>query len=398
MFNSTWFYSSLWLLIVASLLGSPSLAAISMLILLTAGMAWLWNRASLQRVGYERTLSETRVSPGETVTLTVRVANRKALPLAWLEALDEFPARLPLVKGKVVKSINPLVAVLGHAMALRWYERLTWRYEVLAAARGYYAFGPVTFRSGDPFGFFESSAAQSPVDHLIVYPRIVALDRLGIPTRQPFGEVRSQERIFEDVSRTIGIRDWQQGDDLHRIHWKATARRQSLQVRVFEPSSTLNVAIFLNVATLPETWEGSDPELLEEAIVVAASLANYGLESRCQVGLYANTSLPESDQPIRIPPGRKPGQLTTILEALAKVTAFPIAPLELILATEAGRLPWGSTVVVVSAIVPEGLLAGIIRLRDAGHRITLAALTDKVPTEALRGVQVFRPTIPPAKT
>jgi hypothetical protein len=69
----------------------------------------------------------------------------------------------------------------------------------------------------------------------------------------------------------------------------------------------------------------------------------------------------------------------------------------LILATEAGRLPWGSTVVVVSAIVPEGLLAGIIRLRDAGHRITLAALTDKVPTEALRGVQVFRPTIPPAK-
>ncbi len=398
MFNSTWFYSTSWLLIVAILLGSPPLAAISMLILLTAGVAWVWNRFSLERVGYQRTLSETRVSPGETVTLTVRVANHKALPLAWLEALDEFPARLPLIKGKAVKSMNPLIAILGHAMSLRWYERLTWHYELLAAARGYYSFGPLVFRSGDPFGFFERTDRRTGVDHLIVYPRIVPLEQLGIQTRQPFGDVRSQERIFEDVSRTIGIRDWQQGDDLHRIHWKATARRQSLQVRIFEPTSTLNVAIFLNVATLPETWEGSDPALLEETIVVAASLANYGLESRCQVGLYANTSLPESDQPIRIPPGRKPGQLTDILEALAKITPFPIAPLELILSAEAGRLPWGATVVVVTAIVPEGLLSGIIRLRDAGHRVTLCALTDKVPTEALRGVRIIRPTIPPVKS
>jgi uncharacterized protein (DUF58 family) len=220
----------------------------------------------------------------------------------------------------------------------------------------------------------------------------VELENLGLPSKQPFGEVRSRERIFEDVSRNVGIRDWQQGDERRRIHWKATARRQSLQVRVYEPTSTLNVAIFLNVATLAETWEGSDPQLLESAITTAASLANFALENRYPAGLYVNTSLPNSDQPIRIAPGRSPGQLTTILEALAKVTPFPIVPLEDLLNAECNRLPWGVTLVVVSAIVPDPLLATLVRLRDAGHRLTLATLSAEAPSEALNGINVMRVT------
>lgn len=392
MFTSAWFFNALWILVLAGILQEPALAAVGILLLLTAGITWLWNHFCLAHVSYERVFSEPRVFPGEHVALTVRLANRKILPLAWLETVDEFPARLPLIKGKVVQSANPLVATLSHAVSLRWYERISWRYEFLAAARGYYPFGPVNVRSGDPFGFFETGERAPKVDHLIVYPRVVELENLGLPAKQPFGEVRSRERIFEDVSRTVGIRDWQQGDEQRRIHWKATARRQGLQVRVFEPTSTLNLAIFLNVATLPETWEGSDPELLEAAITTAASLANFALQSRCPAGLYVNTSLPNSDQPIRIPPGRSLAQLTTILEALAKVTAFPIVPLEDLLNAESGRLPWGVTLVIVSAILPESLLAALVRLRDAGHRLTLATVGATAPADALHGINVLRVT------
>jgi uncharacterized protein (DUF58 family) len=390
MFSSAWFYAALVVLFLAAVLREPAVAAVAILLLLTAGLAWLWNHFCLSRLSYERVFSELRVFPGEQVDLTVRVANRKILPLAWLETTDEFPARLPLVKGKVTQSANPLVGNLSHSVSLRWYERISWRYEFVAAARGYYPFGPVSLRSGDPFGFFESDEKLTGVDHLIVYPRLVDLENLGLPTKQPFGEMRSHERIFEDVSRTVGIRDWQQGDERRRIHWKATARRQALQVRVYEPTSTLNVAIFLNVATLPETWEGSDPELLEAAITAAASLADFALQSRCPTGLYANTSLPNSDQPIRIPPGRSPAQLTTILEALAKVRAFPIAPLEDLLNAECGRLPWGVTLVIVSASLPESLLATLVRLREAGHHLTLATIGVDAPAEGLQGIHVIR--------
>ena len=67
------------------------------------------------------------------------------------------------------------------------------------------------------------------------------------------------------------------------------------------------------------------------------------------------------------------------LEALAKVTAFPLAPLEDILNMESGRLPWGSTIVVVSAIFTPELLATLVRMRDAGHRLAVAAVGGAAP-------------------
>ncbi len=391
MFKPRWLYVILGVLLVGGLLRQPALVIIALLTLLTVGVAWAWNRYALVGVEYQRALSETRVFPGETVGLTVRLANRKLVPLAWLELTDAFPKRLPLLKGELELSSQPTVGYLAHLASLHWYERVSWRYELTAAARGYYAFGPLTLRSGDAFGLFQQEEQREQIDHLIVYPRIVSLERLGIPSKHPLGETKSLQRIFEDPSRTIGVRDYRREDSLRRIHWKATARRQQLQVRVYEPTATPQLAIFLNVATFLEAWQGIEPELLESAITVAASLASEALEQRYAVGLYANCSLPESDQTIKVPPGRSPGQLTAILESLAKASGFAITPLENLLDSEAARLPWGATLVIVTALVSEGLLSALLRLRQAGHSLTVVAIGERAALpEGLAGITVHR--------
>jgi len=391
MFKSRWLYVILGVLLAGGLLRQPALVIIALLTLFTVGVAWAWNRYALVGVEYQRALSETRVFPGETVGLTVRLANRKLLPLAWLELADEFPKKLPLLKGQLELSSQPTVGHLAHLASLHWYERVSWRYELTAAARGYYAFGPLTMRSGDAFGLFQQEERREQIDHLIVYPRLVSLERLGIPSKHPLGETKSPQRIFEDPSRTIGVRDYRREDSLRRIHWKATARRQQLQVRVYEPTATQQLAIFLNVATYLEAWQGIEPELLESAITVAASLASEVLEGRYAVGLYANCSLPESDQTIKVPPGRSPGQLTAILEALAKASGFAVMPLENLLDNEAARLPWGATLVIVTALVSEGLLSALLRLRQAGHRLTVVAIGERAAMpEGMAGITVHR--------
>jgi len=391
MFKSRWLYVILGVLLAGGLLRQPALVIIALLTLFTVGVAWAWNRYALVGVEYQRALSETRVFPGETVGFTVRLANRKLIPLAWLELADEFPKKLPLLKGQLETSSRPTVGYLAHLASLHWYERVSWRYELTAAARGYYAFGPLTLRSGDAFGLFQQEEQRQQIDHLIVYPRIVPLERLGIPSKHPLGETKSPQRIFEDPSRTIGVRDYRREDSLRRIHWKATARRQQLQVRVYEPTATQQLAIFLNVATFLEAWQGIEPDLLESAITVAASLSSEALEQRYAVGLYANCSLPESDQTIKVPPGRSPGQLTAILEALAKASGFAVMPLENLLDSEAARLPWGATLVIITALVSEGLLGALLRLRQAGHSLTVVAIGERAAMpEGLAGITVHR--------
>ena len=45
-----------------------------------------------------------------------------------------------------------------------------------------------------------------------------------IASRRPIGEIRISHRLFEDPTRIAGVRAYQSGDPLNRIHWRATAR------------------------------------------------------------------------------------------------------------------------------------------------------------------------------
>ena len=190
--------------------------------------------------------------------------------------------------------------------------------------------------------------------------------------------MKASWRILEDPSRAVGIRDHQPEDSFRHIHWKATARRQDLQVKVYEPTTSQHLVIFVNVATFARHWEGTRPLLLEQVIAVAASIASHGVQDRYQVGLMANGSIPHSDQPIKVLPSRRPDQLARVLEALAAVTSFTTSSIEKLLLAESPRLPWGATLVVVTGVVTEDLLSALVRLQDVGRRAVLVSLEDEL--------------------
>jgi len=332
---------------------------------------------------------------GETVEVTLQVDNRKPLPLSWLRVEDTFPTELPLEGGEVVVSSATNLGTLSTFFSLRWYERVRRRYRLHCTQRGFYPFGPVTLESGDLFGLFRCQEREEKQDWLIVYPRVLPLAELGLPAKDPFGGIKARKRIFEDPSRTIGVRDYQPEDDFRRIHWKATARHQRLQAKEYEPATSIQLIIFLNVATLAKHWQGVIPELLERAVSVAASIASYGIAQRWPVGVIANGALPRSDQPIRVLPGRSPAQLVRILEALAAVTPFATSSIEVLLTAESPRLPWGATLVVVTAVVSEELEATLLRLKEVGRRLVLISLGLEPPDEQrLQGITVYH--LPPA--
>jgi len=134
---------------------------------------------------------------------------------------------------------------------------------------------------------------------------------------------------------------------------------------------------------MPKHWQGIKPLLLEQTISVAASIANYAFEQRYEVGVVANGCIPHSDQSIKVLPSRRPDQLARVMEALAAVTSFATSSIEALLLAESPRLPWGSTLVVVTAVITDDLLDALLRLHDAGRRLVLVSVEEEPLTQEL---------------
>ena len=255
--------------------------------------------------------------------------------------------------------------------------------------RGYFAFGPATIRSGDLFGFFRNERIEEKLDYLLVYPRIVPLEDLGIPSKAPFGDLRVRHHLFEDPVRVVTTRDYVPGDPLRHIHWKATARQRQLQTRIFEPTTTVDLALFLDVRTVEAPLWGRVEQLLETAVIVAASIANHGVQNGYRVGLYVNEPYLFKEGLIKLPSSDHPDQLQRVLEALAQVQGWPAFPMEQLLNREARNVYGAATLAVITAEPSEPLLASIHRFRRAGRRVVLVLVGEQRGSLGLNGIPVY---------
>lgn len=389
-FSDAWFALGLLLTVIGLITRNNALLTIAVLLFTIVAVSWVWNRLAFFGLEYERDFSERRAFVGETIDLELKTANRKILPISWLRIADIFPSQLPLSVDEIRERKDSGRGELSTFWALKWYEQAIRSYQITAKERGFFRYGPAKLETGDLFGLFRTTRQLDDEQILIVYPKIMPLASLGLPAKEPFGDLSAPRFMFEDPIRTVGIRDYRPEDDFRLLHWKASARRQTLQTRVLEPASSHNLVVILNVATLAQHWQGVIPEVLEQAVSIAASVCYHGIEQHWPVGLLANGALPRSDQPIKVLPGRSPGQITAILEMLAAVTPFATAPIEKLIAAESPRLPWGSTLVVISALLTEDLAATLLDLKKMGRRLVLLSLDPAPVPETLRDLLVYR--------
>ncbi|MCP4425177.1 MAG: DUF58 domain-containing protein [Chloroflexi bacterium] len=390
-FSDVWTAIAIIFIIIGLAAGrNMPMLALGIILLIIVAVSTAWKNLSLLGVTYERSFDRTHVFPGEPVEITLTIANDKLLPLTWLEFRDELPVA-PDAETIFAQKASEITGryTLRSTFSMHGRERARRTITIRFPTRGYYDLGPVTYESGDIFTLFTISQKYQQIDTLVVYPQIWPLAELGLPAKEPFGEIKVRRSLFTDPIKTQGIRDYQPQDRFRDVHWKATARRGNLQTKIYDPSTGMNLVVFLNVATMPKHWMGFEPDLLERAVSVAASVANYGAEQGWGVGVYANGSVPGSDQPLRVPPGRSTEQLNHILEALAAVTEFATGAIERMMFRESPHLPWAATIVLVTAVTTPGITASLLRLKEAGRRVVLISLADDPPPASLGAVLTY---------
>ena len=122
---------------------------------------------------------------------------------------------------------------------------------------------------------------------VLVLPKVLPLRGYNLASRRPIGEIRVAHRLFEDPTRLAGVRLFQQGDPLNRVHWRATARTGQLHSRVYENSRVAGATLLLDFHE--QSYRGSaGTSSAELAIVTVAALANAVSLQGQQIGLVTN--------------------------------------------------------------------------------------------------------------
>lgn len=390
MFGRRWWMFLIFLALISVVLRSSLFFLLVIFLALASGASALWSRHCLDGLTYRRIFKDTRIFHGEETLLTIEVTNAKPLPLAWLLVRDAFPRDVCLLTGNLEpgqegepeeqkeeeqqEKEKPVMHLID-MLSMRWYERVKRTYRIRGDNRGLYLFGPVSLASGDLFGFGHKSEVQEKQDFLVVYPRIVPVDQLILPAERPSGEMKAMRRIVEDPLRMATVREYMPGDSIRHIHWKNTARLNQLQTKVFDPSSSHVVVLFVDLQTVHNPY-GLIPEYLELIITSAASVAIDALDKRYTVGLYANGGPRGANHWTVIRPGRSPEQATRILDALAPLPGFRLLPLYQLLRRSMPALPYGSTVVAITAQPTEATLVSLLTIQDAGHPVVLFTVGD----------------------
>jgi uncharacterized protein (DUF58 family) len=349
-----------FLFIIAIVLRIDFFFTIAYLFFLLFVLARLWIGRGLQQVHFERRFTRHAFS-GDEVEVEVLVHNSGRLPVPWLYVHESLPVEL------VSPPFHTEVFSLGAG------ERRFFRYSLHARQRGVYPVGPLSAQTGDVLGLEPTRSAEYSAEQIIVYPRVVPMTRLRLPTRSPLVALPARMPLFEDPARVSGVREYQRGDSPRRIHWTATASAGRLLVKQYQPAIARETLIGLDLNL--DSYEGRRRrEASELAIIVAASLANHIIvRERLAVGLATEAldPLAHTRERFFLPAHRERGHLISVLEVLARVRLVPAPPLADILRRERPRLAWGSTIVAITGRADEDLLDALAVLRQSGFAVSL---------------------------
>jgi uncharacterized protein (DUF58 family) len=322
-------------------------------------------RLALAGIDLRLTLGPERVVAGEEAVATLEIANRKWIPLTWLEA------RLFLDEG-----VDPAEAGPGTphgwmdcGFALRGHERVSVRLKVVVPARGAYAVGPVRLRAGDWLGFVQAERTAAARSEIIAYPAPLAVRDRTLASLRPLAETATRRGLVPDPLRFRGVRPHRRGDARKEIHWKTSARLGELQTKLYEPATSLDSIFLVNVASYEQYWIQADPESAELVVSAAAELVRHAADAGRQVGLVTNGIDNLTHERPRSALGRGPRPLTRSLEILARLGPYAVAAPETVFLRERGRLPWGATLIIVTPRIGPGLAQAAIALRRAHHRV-----------------------------
>lgn len=355
---------------IGALASVPGILVVGMLLTVVGALRGVWAQRGLVGMEYERRLSTHLATWGDEITLRLTVRNRKLLPVAWLRVDDQVSEDATILERRLTRTEGPGIAVLRTTWTLGPYERVERTFHLAADRRGRFSFGPTNLQVADLLAAESSSTDRDLPDGYVVVPRSVPLS--GQASR--LVELRHHavtQGATEDPTLYAGLRPYEHGDPIKRVHWRAAARTGVLRSKRYDPSRDRDAVIALDIQTLPGPhWlMAYDDELVESLCVVALSVARDIVAAGGACGLVCPAYSGQLSTRIAIRPAAGPSQLRQLAEALARVSTFASAPFESTLANLPRWVPRATSIVVLTGRDPAEFLPQLRSLSQLGFQV-----------------------------
>ncbi len=265
-------------------------AAVASLLVLSGTIS----RVNLNGIQARRVLPRVCVA-GQTARVQLFVRNTKKLHHSYsLRVLD--------------MSAND--AVSGACFCLRVARKETARveYGITFHRRGRRRLEQITISSLFPFGFLSKRLHVPCLAEILVYPRLYPADEI---IKEQILELGLREAPRKGHSASLyALRDYTDQDPARLIHWKASAKADTLVARETEAEDRRRISLILDNSVAADLREQLD-DAFERAVSCAASTAKDLLQKGFQLEVLTRSG--------RIPFDSSPGHLSRILRALALI-------------------------------------------------------------------------------
>ena len=320
--------------------GSKPLYPVAAGLLLVSVVAWAWVHLSNGTFTVERGSTGSDLVEGEDVPVAVAVTSTGMLRPAVAELAERV--------GRFGEQRHQL---------RRKGRRLAITYALREVPRGRYPFENSRIELGDPFGLQRITVPLAAPGALLVYPRIVHVDRL-------FSESGAHgldgRRLL--LRRPTGydlhsVREYEHGESLRKVHWRSTAHRGQLMVKELEDSPRDEIAVLLDANAAAVAGASFDVQVRAAASIIDA----YAARGRRTV-LVVNAARREEQRVHAATEGRR-----RALELLAAAEPDGRTPLEAVLADEGSAVARALELLVVTARLEPAAVARLTQ-RALGHR------------------------------
>jgi uncharacterized protein (DUF58 family) len=255
-----WFFGAAAVFAAAALMfGEKDLLRVSILLGALPLLAAAYVGRTRYKLSCSRSLQPHRAQVGASSRVVLRLQNLSRLPTGTMLLEDKLPYALGSRPRLVLERLGA-------------HQASSVAYTVRADVRGRYEVGPLVVRLTDPFGLCELVRAFPSVDRLTVIPQVIPLPSIRLAGEYAgAGESRARSVAVhgEDDAAT---REYRDGDDLRRVHWRSTARVGELMVRREEQPWESRATVVLDTRGPAHRGEGPTASF-EWAVSAAASIS-----------------------------------------------------------------------------------------------------------------------------